>query len=493
MIEDTKPFLYNYLHLVLGKALGFSVMGFISLLLIVRMLSSADYGSYALFISVASVVAVVTTWTSASIVRFGREEFITEGSVKKTFWANYGILLPAFAICLFLIFIFRARLSDYIGISQDACYLIFGYILLSNLSLNISVAFQAMGKMKHFSYLPLVSSGSFLAALAIIYFMSISVSIELVISLLILGHLLVSIIGLWLLRKDITPIYFSRDWIKRCFSYSWPLLFGSTSGVVVHNIDQIVIRAFMSLSFVGIYNVAYQLQGYLIMFPMLSVSLMFPLMTSLVITNSESKIKWYKRVYSSQITFLWALVISVFIVLASLISWIFGADYAAAVFPLNILLLGVAFQIITVVNSPVLSAHGLMKETAVINIIMAAMNLGLDILLIPLLGINGAAIATAAVLTLGAIGYSLTINKRLRINDFASYAWLFPAIISFAGSVFINGLAYRAIFLVVVVILSILVAKRSTIFNMESLAILDSIDMPAFVRRMIKRVYSILI
>jgi len=249
----------------------------------------------------------------------------------------------------------------------------------------------------------------------------------------------------------------------------------------------------MSLSFVGIYNVAYQIQGYLIMIPMLSVSLMFPLMTSLIVTNSESKINWYKRVYSSQITFLWALVISVFIVLASLISWIFGADYAAAVFPLNILLLGVAFQIITVVNSPVLSARGLMKEMAVINIIMAAMNLGLDVLLIPLLGISGAAIATAAVLTLGAIGYSLVINKRLKINDFTSYAWLFPAIVSFTGSVFIRGLAYQAIFLVVVIIISILVAKRSTIFNMESLAILDSIDMPTFVRRMIKRVYSILI
>lgn len=493
MIEDTKLFLYNYLHLVLGKALGSSVIGFISLLLIVRILSPADYGSYVLFIAVASIIAVVTTWTSASIVRFGREEFITEGSVRKTFWANYGILLPAFAICLFLVFIFRARLSDYIGISQDACYLIFGYILLSNLSLNIPVAFQAMGKMKHFSYLPLVFSGSFLAALAIIYFMSISVSIELVISLLILGHLLVFIIGLWLLRKDITPICFSRDWIKRCFSYAWPLLFGSTSGIVVRHIDQIVIRAFMSLSFVGIYNVAYQIQGYLIMIPMLSVSLMFPLMTSLIVTNSESKISWYKRVYSSQIAFLWALVISVFIVLASLIFWLFGADYAAAVFPFNILLLGVTFQIISVVNSPVLSAHGLMKEMAVISIIVAAMNLGLDVLLIPLVGINGAAIATAAALAFGAIGYSLVINKRLKINDFTSYAWLFPAIISFAGSVFIHGLAYQAIFLAVVIIISILVAKRSTIFNMESLAILDSIDMPAFVRQMIKRVYSILI
>ena len=201
MIDDTKSFFYNYLHVILGKAIGFGIIQFISLLLIVRILEPERYGSYALFTSVVLIIAILTIWTSVSIVRFGREEFITEGSVRKTFWSNCWILLPAFVLCFLLIFIFSARLSQYIGIPQSYYYLIFAYILLSNLSLNIPVAFQAMGKMKHFSYLPLVFSGSFLVALAVIYFQSFSVSVELVIGLLIFGHLLVAIIGLWLLSN----------------------------------------------------------------------------------------------------------------------------------------------------------------------------------------------------------------------------------------------------------------------------------------------------
>lgn len=493
MLQDTKPFFHNYLHLILGKVLGSGLIGFISLLLIVRILSPAGYGSYVLFISVASIIAVVTIWTSSSIIRFGREEFITEGSIKKTFWANYGILLPAFALCLLLILIFRAWLSAYIGISQDACYLIFTYILLSNLSLNIPIAFQATGKMKHFSYLPLVFSGSFLVAIAVIYFMSVSVPVEMVICLLILGHLLVSIIGLWLLRKDITPICLPRDWIRKCFSYSWPMIIGSTAGTIVQNIDQLVIRMFMPLALVGVYNIAYQLRNYLIMLPMLSISLMFPLMTSLMVTNKESKISWYKSVYSPQIVFLWALVISACMVLAPLISRLFGADYAEAVFPFNILLLGAAFQIISIVNSPVLSANGWIKEMVATNVAVFAINLSLDFLLIPQLGINGAAIATAAAIAFGAIGYSFFINKRLRINDFTSYVWLFPAMISFAGSVFIHGLVYRAVFLVMVITISIMVVKRASVFSLESLAILDSIDMPTSLRQIINRAYSLLL
>ena len=492
-MNDTKFLFFNYLHLIIGKAFGSGAIGFISLLLIVRMLSPAGYGSYALFISVASIIAIMTTWTSASIVRFGREEFITEGSVRKTFWANYGILLPAFALCSLLVFIFRVGLSDYIGISQDACYLIFAYILLSNLSLNIPITFQAMGKMKHFSYLPMAFSGSFLVAIAVIYFMSVSVPVETVVGLLILGHLLVSIIGFWLLRKDITPICISRNWIKRCLSYSWPIIFGSMSGVGVQYVDQIVIRMFMALSFVGIYNAAYQLQEYLITIPMLSISLMFPLMTLLIITKEETKIGQYIKVYAPQIAFLWALILSAFLVFAREIVFLLGIDYAAASFPLIILLFCLAFRIFPIIESPILSSYGLIKQGTAINVVIGVTNLALDFILIPKMGISGAAVATATAFILGAFIETFILKKKLGMNNYKNYPWLFPAMISFAGSMLIDGLAYRVVFLVVVIIVSILVAKRSSVFNLESLAILDSIDMPVPVRRSIRQVYSILV
>lgn len=493
MINDTKSFFHNYLHIILGKAIGSSGIGFISLLLLVRILKPEGYGSYALFTSVASIIAILSIWTSASIVRFGREEFITEGSVRKTFWANYWILLPAFALCFLLIVIFRARLSQYIGISQSYYYLIFAYILFSNLSLNIPVAFQAMGKMKHFSYLPLAFSSSFLVALSVIYFKSFPVPMELVIGLLIFGHLLVAIIGLWLLRKDITPICFPREWIKRCFFYSWPLAFGSMAGLVVRNVDQIVIRMFMALAFVGIYNLAYQLQNYLLMIPLLSVGLMFPLMTSLVVTKEEAKIGQYIEVYAPQITFFWALIVSLFLVFAPEIFLLFSADYAGASFVFSILLMCIAFRIFLIIESPAFSSYGLIKQGTSINVAIGVINLGLDFLLIPRMGISGAAVATTIAFVSGTFASTFIIKKKLEINNFKSYPWLLPVIVTFIGSVFIDGLVPRALFLLIVIAISLLVARRSAVFNSESLAILDSIDMPAFLRQTIRKVYSLVI
>ena len=492
-LNDTKSLFSNYLHLITGNALGSNVVNFVSLFLIVRILSPAGYGSYVLFVSVASIIAIVTTWTSASIVRFGREEFIAEGSVRKTFWANYGILLPAFAVCFLLVFIFRTRLSDYIGISQSTYFLIFAHILLSNLALNISIAFQAMGKMKHFSYLPLASSGSFLVAIAIIYFMSVSVPVELAVGLLVFGLLLVSVIGFCLLWKDITPICVSRDWIKKCLSYSWPVFFGGTSGVMVQYIDQIVIRMFMALSFVGVYNVAYQLQGCLITLPMLSMSLMFPLMTSLVVTKEGNKLGQYIKVYAPQIAFFWALATSIFLVFAPEIVLLFGVDYIAASVPLRLLLFGMAFRIFAIIESPLIASYGLIKQAVVVNVGIALINLGLDFLLIPRMGISGAAVASVGAFIFGTLGYSFILIKWQGINDYRNYPWLFPAILAFVGSVFIDNWVARILLLAVVVAISFLVAKRSAVFNTESLAILDSIDMPSSVRRTVKQVYSILV
>lgn len=491
MINDIKSFFYNYLHLIFGNAIISTLIGFFNLLLIVRVLTPENYGIYVLFGSVASIIAILTAWTSSSIVRFGREEFITENSVKKTFWANYSILLPAFAICFLLIFIFRDRLTQYIGINSDFYYLLFVFILISNLSSNITVVFQAVGKMRQFAYLPLINSGIFLIALLVCYFGSLACPVELLIGIFIFGYLGIVIVGIWLLRKDITPVCFSGKWLRKCISYSWPLAFGGMSQQVVANVDQIVIRMFMALSFVGIYNVAYRIHDYLTMVPMLSIDLMVPLMTSLIVEKKEASIAQYVKNYAPQLAFIWALFLSLFIIFSRELFLIFGSDYLIASMPLSILLIGASFRIFTLIESPILTSFALIKEMVAISIFIGVINLGLDYWLIPLMGISGAAVATSVAFTLGVILRSLVVKMKLGINDFCNYPWILPALLSFAGTFAVSSLLWRIVLFVAVMTCSFLFAKRSTVFNTDSLAILDSIEMPTSVRQTIRKVYSI--
>ncbi len=492
MINDIKSFFYNYVHLILGNILIQNLIGFATLLLIVRVLEPDNYGIYVLFGTVAAIAAILANWTRASIVRFGREEFMAEGSIKNTFWANYAIILPAFAVLFLLLFILRAPLAQYIGISQGYYYLILVFILVTNLSGNIPVFFQAMGRMKQFAYLPQVSGGIWLVVLAVIYFGTIPVSVELLIAVLILNHLLVVVFGLWLLRKDILPPHISREWLKKCFKYSYPLAFGNVGGAIVGYVDQIVIAIFMPVAFVGIYNIAYRAQGYIFGLPNLSRRLTFPLMTSLVVSGQVDKIHQYVKNYVPQIAFFWSLLLSPFLIFGKELMLVFGQDYVAAYLPFSILLAAASLRIFYVIESPILTSHGLTKEIAGMAIATAAINLGLDFLLIPIMGISGAAVATSISLVASVIMRSYIVKKRTGINDFPNYRWVFPAILS-CGAIFIESLLLRALLLLAVFMTSLAVAKKSTVFNAESLTILDSVDLPASVRRVAKKTYSLLI
>ena len=491
MVNDVRPFFYNYLHLTSGHILIHGIISFATLFLVVRVLQPEGYGVYVLFGSVASIIAVLFQWTSVSIVRFGREEFITEGSIKKTFWANYSVLLPALALCFLPIFIFRAQLTQYIGIPMSYYYLIFAFILISNLSNTIPVVFQAVGKMRHLAYLPQISGGVFLVALVAIYLKSIPVPVELLIGILIATHLCIVVPGLWLLRKAISPPSFSGEWLKRCLSYSYPLAFGSVGGALVKHVDQIIIGIFMPVAFVGIYNVAYRMQDYIFGLPSLSRRLMFPLMTSLVVTGKEAEIDRYIRNYVPQIAFFWSLILSLFMIFGRELLSIFGSTYVAGFLPFSILLLAASLQIFSIIESPILNSYGLTKAIAGMAVATMVINLGLDYLLIPRIGISGAAIATGISLILNVIMRSLVVKKWTGINDFPNYPWAFPAVIGFAA-VFIESVSLRVLLLLAIVIGSLAVAKKSAIFSSDSLTILESIEMPVYIRKVVRRVYSLL-
>ena len=490
MINDIRSFFYNYLHVIFGRAISGAVIDFFSLLLIVRVLTPDSYGVYVLFGSVAIIISVLTTWASSAIIRFGREEFILEHSVKKTFWASCSITLPAFGLCFLLIFIFRGWLADYIGIASGYYYLIFIYILAINLILIVASVFQAVGKIKQFAYLPIIYSSIFLAVLMGYYFSSVTPPVELIIGINIMCNLVTIIIGLWLLRKDISPPSFSREWTRKCFSYSWPMSIGGVSEQIIGNIDQIMIKVYLPVSSVGIYSIAYRIFSYLITIPMLSISLTFPMFTSMIVEKKESAIAQYIKNYAPIIAFLWAALLSVPIIFSREIFLIFGPDYSAAALPFSILLFGLAFRIFSIIESPIFSSYAIIKEVVAVSVLISLLNLGLDYLLIPLMGISGAAVATTVAFTVGNVIRSWILYKKLGMNDLVNYIWILPALLSFGGSVAMSSLAFRSILFVGIIGCSFLVVKRVHIFNAESLGIIDSIDMPVWLRQTIRRAYS---
>ena len=65
-------------NLLVGR-IGTVILGFINLMILTRILTIEEMGTYSLFLMVVNLALILgLNWSSTSIVRYGREEYIKD-------------------------------------------------------------------------------------------------------------------------------------------------------------------------------------------------------------------------------------------------------------------------------------------------------------------------------------------------------------------------------------------------------------------------------
>jgi PST family polysaccharide transporter len=175
---------------------------------------------------------------------------------------------------------------------------------------------------------------------------------------------------------------------------SWPLVL---SGMCIHiymRVDQLLIEKWFGLSQVGVYTAATRLSEVLYFIPMSLIASMFPS----ILKAKESGLALYndklKKVFFLLSLFSYAVSIPMTLVAHPLIQILYGNPYAGSATVLQVhvwIILLVSFQIIT--------SNWFVSEQKQIhdfyrNVFGLALNVGLNLLLLPVFGVMGAAYAT---------------------------------------------------------------------------------------------------
>jgi len=109
--KDVKSSFWDYAALIFSKA-GVVLLALASIPLVTRLLGTESYGKFSVFLMVAQLmIYAFVSWTSGSVVRYGKEEFVKEGKINKVFWARSLILAVCFLIGLFLLFFLKNRIK----------------------------------------------------------------------------------------------------------------------------------------------------------------------------------------------------------------------------------------------------------------------------------------------------------------------------------------------------------------------------------------------
>ncbi len=188
--------------------------------------------------------------------------------------------------------------------------------------------------------------------------------------------------------------YFSASLIVPILQSAWPFAVTSALALLLTNTDILIISWIKTASDVGIYASAIRVLQVLYLIPTVFQFSTLPLFARFA---NKDNVKFRAALEQTVgLIFLASIPLAVggVIVGTSLMSFIFGAAYAAGGTSFKILAIGLMFDFPAVVISSAIFAYDKQRSLIIASAIAGAMNVVFDIILIPHWGINGSSAAT---------------------------------------------------------------------------------------------------
>jgi len=224
---------------------------------------------------------------------------------------------------------------------------------------------------------------------------------------------------LWLVKelpeqvRDAQPIYAEKEWLK----VSLPLLLIAGMHLILKHTDIIMLGAIRGSDEAGIYSAASRISD-LVVFGLLAINaILGPMISELYSTGKNEELQRIVTLAARAI-FAFTLIVSIILaVFGKFALSLFGAEFVVTYVPLLILLCGQIVNALAGSVGLIMIMTGHQNQAGAIVAVSAAINITLNALLIPLMGLVGAAISTAFTMVLWNITVLVYVQRRLGINS----------------------------------------------------------------------------
>jgi O-antigen/teichoic acid export membrane protein len=200
----------------------------------------------------------------------------------------------------------------------------------------------------------------------------------------------------WLRRRG-HGISLRWDWplVRPLFRRAWPLVLSALLGLVIYNSGLIILRIVGGTTEVGLYSAGVVLVSFLINLGLSYRMSLLPTLTRLADADVQRR-ELYRSAMAHVVAIVLPISLGGFLLAPQIVHMLFGPDYAAAAPALQVLIWSVPLCLLRDVPSASLLADAREDKLFHLTAWGAALNLLLNLLLIPRYGIPGAAWATVA-------------------------------------------------------------------------------------------------
>lgn len=209
--------------------------------------------------------------------------------------------------------------------------------------------------------------------------------------------------------------YRPREWL----AVSLPLLLMAGFGIVLRSTDTIMLGFYRGTTEAGIYAVASRAAAF-VPFMLVAVNTMAGPMISEYYAAGNRRALQRTLTVGARASGIFALAMAVFLSIGGgLVLGIFGPEFPSAHGPMIVLIGGQLVNCFSGSVGYLMTMTGHQNQAAVYFGSSAALNIGLNVLLVPRFGAMGAAAATASSMTVWNLAMLLFVLTRLRVNPTA--------------------------------------------------------------------------
>jgi|GEM_PF-1179639 len=219
--------------------------------------------------------------------------------------------------------------------------------------------------------------------------------------------------NLW---KKYRPTFaFNKDFAKKSYAYGFKGWIGNIAITANTRIDQLILGGVASAEVLGSYSIAVLLSELIWILPAALGQVIYNRVAG--DNNQTTSLKLVKKIHRILLSFLLLCTFAAAIVGPYIIPFVYGSEYSGAILPFLVLLPGTLIMVSTKLLAKLFTASGHIAVTNKVQIISSIVSIVLYIILIPQMGILGAAIAATIGYTIGAVAfwyyYKKTYSERL--------------------------------------------------------------------------------
>lgn len=413
--------------ILLGLILA-RVLGFLRQFLVIRMLSPKYYGLFALSLTIINIIIIV----SFLGLYQGAQRFIAYNMDKNdypkvtgTIRASMWITSTASVFFMVLLMVFASSLSRFFAKPElkSLILIMAPMVPFQVVAVMITAVFLGLHNPAPKVWIEDIGFGV-TSIIAVLISLSIARSLNSLAIAMSASFFLVLLISMYVYRSrfplDMRTLHASPV-TKQLLYFSLPLFLSSALYVAMGNTDTIVVGHFMASDRVGFYNVAFLLMTLIPIFYVAVSIIYLPVATSLIAKRAQTE---SLRLYQSSTRWSFILTVPLFLTFflfpTQTLYLLFGGRYTVAATALSILSLGAFINAFLGPNNYALIAYGETRMVLYGSLTATAIDIVLNLLLVPRIGISGAAIATASALGVANIMYSSLLWVKHKLHPFES-------------------------------------------------------------------------